>query len=414
MKASKLLIVPWLLSSSYLVANEQNLKYDAYISDYKQKEFLYDYKKNEQESLKLRDSWIAPIQLDYSYSRSNPYIGEQISENASVRMNQPIFRSGGIYYGIKFAGASRLFSDYTTDSLKRKMIKDTIATLFQIKQYELFEQKQKLQIANAEINLEQKKEEYLSGQLDSGFLDDAIIQKNVVTQAMYDIETTKEKLIATFHSLSDLDYKTAKLPRLELISQDEFLKNNIALKLSDVTVEKNRYAKNVTVASYLPNVSFNASYNWNKKENQQFSATIPPNSEENAYYSYGFSVSMPLDFNSFRDVESAKVDYLKSKVLLLDKKRELEALFVQVMQNIKNYDKKIALSHENMKLYAKLLSDTEELYSAGYKTEYDVNTLKNSLAIQELDTKIYEIDKQLELLTLYEMYMKANVEGEYK
>jgi outer membrane protein TolC len=329
-------------------------------------------------------------------------------------MNQPVFRSGGIYYGIKFAGASRLFSDYTTDSLKRKMIKDTIATLFQIKQYELREHKQELQIANAEINLEQKKEEYLSGRLDSGFLDNAIIQKNIVTQTMYDIETTKEKLIATFHSLSDLDYKTAKLPHLELISQDEFLKNNIALKLSDVTVEKNRYAKNVKIASYLPNVSFNASYNWNKKENQQFAATLPSNSEENAYYSYGVSVSMPLDINSFRDVESAKVDYLKSKVLLLDKKRELESLFSQVMQNIKNYEKKIALSHENIELYSKLLHDTEELYEAGYKTEYDVNTLKNSLAIQELDTKIYEIDKQLELLTLYEMYMKASVEGEDK
>jgi hypothetical protein len=158
-------------------------------------------------------------------------------------MNQPIFRSGGIYYGIKFAGASRLFSDYTTDSLKRKMIKDTIATLFQIKQYELREHKQALQIANAEINLEQKKEEYLSGRLDSGFLDNAIIQKNIVTQTMYDIETTKEKLIATFASLSDLDYKTAKLPHLELISQDEFLQNNIALKISDVTVVRNRYAK---------------------------------------------------------------------------------------------------------------------------------------------------------------------------
>jgi outer membrane protein TolC len=406
MKVLALLTVPCLLFSG-LFANEKNLKYDAYISDYKQKEFLYDYQKNEQESLKLRDSWIAPVLLDYSYGRSNPYIGEQIAENAAVRVNQPIFRSGGIYYGIKFAGASRLFSDYTTDSQKRTMIKETLATLFQIKQYGLKEEKQKLQIENAKINLEQKKEEYLSGRLDSGFLDNAVIQKNIVTQTMYDIETTKEKLIATFHSLSDLDYKTASLPHLALISQEEFLKNNIALKLSDVSIEKNRYAKNVTIASYLPSVNLNASFNWNKKQNQQFSANIPPNSEENAYYSYGFSISLPLDVNSLRDVESARVDYLKAKVLQLDKKRELEALFKQVMQNIKNYEKKIALSYENMQLYAKLLQDTQELYEAGYKTEYDVNTLKNSLKIQELDTKIYEIDKQLELLTLYEMYINA-------
>jgi len=410
MKASRLLISLSLLSST-LFCNENNLKYDSYISDYKQKEFGYDYKKSEVEALKLRDSWIVPLQLNYSYSRSNPYIGEQITQNASIRMNQPIFQSGGIYYGIKFAGASRLFSDYTIDSAKRKMIKDTISTLLQIKQYELREKKQKLQIANAEINLEQKKEEYLSGQLDSGFLDNAIIQKNIVVQTMYDIETTKEKLIATFHSLSDLDYKTTQIPHLELITQDEFLKHNIALELSKATIQKERYAKDVTVASYLPSVNFTASYNWNKSENQQFSATIPADSEENRYYSYGLSISIPIDVNSFRSVESARVNYLKSKVLELDKLRELKALFEQVMQNIDNYEKKIHLSHENIKLYAKLLKDTKELYSAGYKTKYDVETLENSLEIQNIDTKIYEIDKQLELLTLYEMYMNVQLRG---
>jgi outer membrane protein TolC len=395
-----------------LFCNENNLKYDSYLSDYKQKEFGYDYNKNEEESLKLRDSWIAPLQLNYSYSRSNPYIGEQISQSASVRMNQPIFQSGGIYYAIKFAGASKLFNDYTVDSAKRKMIKDTISTLLQIKQYELREKKQKLQIANAEINLEQKKEEYLSGQLDSGFLDDAIIQKNVVVQTMYDIETTKEKLIATFHSFSDLDYETTKLPHLELISEDEFLKSNISLRLAQATIEKNRYAKDVTISSYLPSVNFTASYNWNKKENQQFTASIPADSEENRYYSYGFAISMPLDINTFRSVESARVDYLKSEVLKLDKLRELKALFEQVMQNIHNYEKKILLSRENIDLYAKLLRDTKELYSAGYKTKYDVDTLANSLKIQNLDMKIYEIDKQLELLTLYEMYMNIQLRGE--
>jgi len=412
MKALKLLIALSLISSA-LIANEKSLKYDSYLSDYKQKEFSYDYEKNSAEAFKLRNSWIAPIQLDYSYSRSNPYIGEQISQSASARVNQPIFQSGGIYYGIKFASANKLFSDYTIDSAKRKMIKDTIATLFQIKQYELREAKQKLQIANADINLKQKQEEYLSGQLDSGFLDNAIIQKNIVTQTMYDIETTKEKLIATFHSLSDLDYQTTKVPYLELISEDDFLKYNISLKLSEATIEKNRYAKNVKIASYLPSLNFTAAYNWNKRDNQQFSSNLPPNSEENNYYSYGFAVSIPLNINSLKDIESARVDYLKSKVLKLDKVRELEALFRQVMQNIKNYEKKIALSHENMKLYSKLLEDTKELYNAGYKTEYDVNTLKNSLEIQSLDSRIYEIDKQLELLTLYEMYMNAKVEGNY-
>ena len=403
MKALSLFTLLCLTSS--LVANESNATLDSYISKYKQAEFSYDYEKNEAEASKLRDSWIAPVRLNYSYSKSNPYIGEQTSQSASVRMEQPIFQSGGIYYGIKFAGASKLLSDYTTDSAKRKLIKESVSLLMQIKQYEFKEKKQKLQIDNADINLQLKKEQYLSGQLDSGFLDDAIIQKNVVIQSMYDIQTMKEKLIAQFESLSDLDYKSVEVPHLELISQEEFLKHNIALKVSEANQEMNMYAKDVRVAAYLPNVNFTASYNWNKKENQQFSEVLPASSEENDYYSYGVAVSIPLDINTFRDIESARVDYLKSKVLKEDKKRELNALFKQVMQNIANYDKKIALSRENIALYSKLLSDTKELYSAGYKTEYDVKTLENSLKIQNMDREIFEIDKQLELLTLYEMYI---------
>ena len=72
---------------------------------------------------------------------------------------------------------------------------------------------------------------------------------------------------------------------------------------------------------------------------------------------------------------------------------------------IKIGDKKIKLSLESKELYEKLLVDTQKLYEAGYKTKYDVDTLKNSLKIAELDSKIYEIDKQYELLNLYEMYV---------
>ena len=407
MKALKLSLLLFLSFSTFVRANENNASLESYISTYKQEAFSYDYEKNKVESSKLRDSWIAPININYSLSRSKPYEKEQQNESAAIKMDQPIFQSGGIYYGIKFANASKRYSDYSIDVAKRKMIKDTIALLMQIKQTALKEKKQALLIENSDINLKQKQEEYLSGQLDSGFLDNAIIQKNIVTQTLYDIQTAKEKLITQFHTLSDLDYKTAHIPHLEFITQKDFIKHNIILKKTDEAVMKNRYAKDVRIAKYLPRVSITAGYNWSKSSGQQFYAggQLFDSSNELNYYDYGLRVSMPLDINTFRDIESAKVDYLKSQVVKKDKERELQALFEQVMHNIKNVDKKIALSNENKKLYSKLLRDTKELYAAGYKTEYDVNTLQNSLAIQNLDTKIYEINKQLELLTLYEMYV---------
>jgi len=404
MKALKLLTLLSILSNTVVFANENNNTLDRYISNLKKEQFNYEYKKNEAESSKLRDSWIAPLNLNYSYSRSKPYEDEQVNQNAAIKMDQPIFQSGGIYYGIKFANASKLYSEYTIDVAKRKMIKDTISILMQIKQTELKIEAQKLQIINSDINLAQKKEQYLSGQLDSGFLDNAIIQRNIVISAFYDIQTAQERLITQFSTLSDLNYKTAVIPHLEFLSSEEFIQHNIVLKKNDAVIAKSEYFKDVTVAKYLPKVSFTAGYNWSKSE-QQFASGQTPFKNNLSYYDYGVRASMPLDINTFRDIESVKVDYLKAKIVREDKERELEALFEQTQHNIDNFDKKIALSNENIELYKKLSQDTLKLFNAGYKTEYDVNTLKNSLAIQKIDSKVYEIDKQLELLNLYEMYV---------
>ena len=407
MKGLNLLLLLCLGSSSTLLANENNASLDSFISDYKNQQFEYDYKKSEAESSKLRDSWIAPLRLNYNYSKSNPYTTEQLNESAGIRMDQPIFQSGGIYYGIKFADASKLYNDVSIDVAKRKMIKDAISLLMQIRQTSLRIQKQKLQIKNSDINLLQKKEQYLNGQLDSGFLDNAIIQKNIVVQALYDIETNREKLINKFSALSDLNYKKVSILHLKMISKNEFLHYNTYIKQSEYSLEKSLYAKDVRVAKYLPKVNLTAGYNWQKTSNQQFSPTFPAFSQERDYYDYGFKLSIPIDINTFRDIESAKVDYLKSQVIKKDRVRELSALYDQVMNNIKNFNKKIALSRQNRELYKKLLDDTEKLYASGYKTKYDVQTLTNSLAIQKIDTKIYKMDKQLELLNLYEMYIKA-------
>ena len=410
MKALALLSL--LLVSSSLLANDGNQSSSLldYISKNKQQQFSYDYEKNEAESSKLRDSWIAPIQLNYNYSRSKPYTKEQIQQNAAIKMDQPIFQSGGIYYGIKFANASKRYNDYSIEVAERKMIKDAVAILMQIKKTTLQEKRQVLQIQNSEINLEQKKEEFLNGRLDSGFLDNAIIQRNIVKEALFDIQNAKAKLISQFEALSDLDYRQAPIPHLELINLDQFLQSNIVLRQAHSKIEQDRYLKNVTVAKYLPKVNFTAGYNWQKSEGQQFFIGNNPvdiATNELHYYDYGVHASMPLDINTFRDIESVKVDYLKSQIVQEDKKRELVKLFEQVMHNIANWDKKIRLSEENQELYTKLLDETTQLYKAGYKTEYDVQTLQNSLAIQKIDTQIYEIDKQLELLTLYEMYVNG-------
>lgn len=403
MKVLNLLSLLLVAFSTQSFANEKGSTLNTYISDYKKQQFDFDYQKNEADASILRDSWIAPINLNYNYSKSNPYSDVEVRETAAIRMDQPIFRSGGIYYGIKFAEHSHKYADYSVDVAKRKLIKDTIAILMQIKQKDLQVVRQKLQIENSEINLKLKKEQYLSGQLDSGFLDNAVIERNVVIQNLFDVETAKERFISTFSALSDLDYKTASTPYLELLDKEQFLQHNIVLKMAHSNTKKNMYAKDVTVAKYLPQVSLTAGYNWTKNDSKfQFGGD-----RERDYYDYALKVNMPLDINTFRDIESSRVDFLKSQVVAEDKKVELIAIFTQVMHNINNLEKKKNLSLENKEIYSRLLEDTKNLFNAGYKTQYDVDTLENSVQISELDSKIFEIDKQLELLTLYEMYVNG-------
>jgi len=402
MKVLNLYITLSLLCSISLLGEDENL--DKYISENKKEQFNYDYKKNMVESSKLGHSWVSPLDLSYSYSKSNPYDNKQTKINYGINIDQPIFKSGGIYYAIKYAEASKIYANYSTDIIKRKLVKDAISLLMQIKQTDLKIIKQNLQIKNSEINLAQKKEDYLNGQLDSGYLDNAIIERNTIIQALYDIQTNKERLISKFQAISDINYNNAFVPTLKLVTKNEFLNHNIVLNKSQSEIAKNRYYKDIIVAKYLPSINLTAGYSWQESKNQQFipgglSSTIDTN-----FYNYGFRISFPLDINTFSDIESAKVDYLKSQLIVEDKKRELKAIFEQVMQNIENFKKKKQLSIENRYIYEKLLADTKELFNAGYKTEHDVKLLQNSVKIQERDVEIFEIDKQLELLNLYEMY----------
>ena len=84
--------------------------------------------------------------------------------------------------------------------------------------------------------------------------------------------------------------------------------------MADSKTQKDMYAKDATIAKYLPQVSLTAGYNWSKTDSQ-----FAFGSSEKDYYDYGFKVSMPININTFRDIESSRVDFLKSKVVDEDK-----------------------------------------------------------------------------------------------
>lgn len=405
MKVLHHLIALSLLSSALLAQEKHSL--EEYISENKRYFYELEEQRIDASSDLLRDTWISPIMLNYSHGVSEAYDTKTTTKKGSISIDQPIFQSGGILFGIRFAEASRHYSQYAAEVAKKKLIKDALSLLIQIKQSDLRIQKQHLLIDNAAINLELKTEQYMSGQIDSSFLDDAIIQKNEVQQVLYDLEAAKERLVSQLRVISDVAYEEVTLPTLSLIEHEEFVTHNVSYKLAQMESEKAYYSKNMIFAKYLPQFSVYGGYNFDKVENLNFAGQTlggASSTRETDYATYGLKVSMPLDINSYDDYEASRLTYMQAKSLQEDKKREIEAAYEQVMQNIANFEKKIALSEENKKLYKKLLEDTQKLFDVGYKTEYDVALLENSYKMQELDRELFVFDRQLEILTLYEMY----------
>ena len=64
-------------------------------------------------------------------------------------------------------------------------------------------------------------------------------------------------------------------------------------------------------------------------------------------------------------------------------------------------DERIDITNEDLALYKSILNIIEEEKEAQLKTQSDVDTLQNSQKIKSVDLKIYEIDKQIELLEIY-------------
>jgi len=360
--------------------------------------FEYDLERNELESDKLSKSWINPVMLRYSQSSTTRYPGQTVTTgNYSVAIDQPIFRSGGIYYAIKYANSHRLVN--RTDLLlqRRAMIGDAASTLFELKKNVLLRKKMAYQIKNDRIDIRQKRESYNAGLLDSSFLDQAILKKSQDEASLLELELGFLELKQRFSLLSDKDPAKLKLPKLKLISKESYRSENLELKRDIYLAEESQYQEHMTVAKYLPSVSLQGQY----LDGDLNPLWTSAGKMKESYYNYGFTVSMPLDINTFTDIESSKVSKLRAATQVVDRRERVNEEYDWIRNSLQILDRKIVLAKKDEKIYSNLYRLTKDLAKAGEKTDLDVQVMHNSREIRKLDQKIYEIDKQIQLLKLY-------------
>jgi outer membrane protein TolC len=367
------------------------------LSDNKELLFDYDFKSNELQSDMLSKSWINPVRLQYSKRYSTQFTDRTSRTGSySIIIDQPIFRSGGIYYAIKYSQALRDANEAELRLQKRQMIGDAVSILFNLKKNRLEQQKMKYLIKNDKIDIRQKRDSYESGLLDSSFLDQAILKKSQDEATLLELELNLLELKQRFSLLSDKKPDGLRLPILKLMSKSNYGEQNLELKKDRLRAEQSAYNANVTTAKYLPTVSLQGQYT----DGDLNPLYANPMLEER-YYNYGFTVSMPLDINSLTDIEASKVEKLRAAVQVLDRKDQIAQEYEWIHNSLSILDKKIVLAQKDEKVYNNLFRLTKNLAQAGEKTSLDADIMQNSLQIRKLDQKIYKIDKQVQLLKLY-------------
>jgi hypothetical protein len=379
----------FLASSSFAAQND---KLDESILSKKRLE-IFDLSKKqiEENSSKLKKDWINPV--NYTYSKV--YGDKYDTEKSFISVDQPIFKTGGIYKAIKYANAQRLYSHLDLDLQKKAMIKDTTTILFNIHKLQLQIKKQELLVKNGEIDIQRKKEQVLNGFSDTSLLDNAILDTNTKRNALADLVYQKEELIDQFSTYASGNYETFTLPKFKIINKDIFIKNNLNLLKSKADISSKKDFSWMTISKYLPTVS--ATYDYTKYH----SSNNPTINTADDVQNYGIKVTMPLDTRTFNDIQSTRIDYLKAKLDFDNQILEQENYFKSKLSKIKMIDSKIAIAKNDYVLYNSLLDVIMEEKEAELKTQSDVDTLLNSKKIRELDLKIYNIDKQIELLDIY-------------
>ncbi|MDD3591717.1 MAG: TolC family protein [Sulfurovum sp.] len=363
------------------------------------KSMIFDYQMqtNELESDKLYKSWINPVMLRYSKNFNEQFkSGTIITENFTVSIDQPIFRSGGIYYAMKYSEALREANSAEINLQRRMMITDAVTTLFNIHKNRLQQKKMHYQINNDKIDIRQKRDSYNAGLLDSSFLDQAMLKKSQDETTLLELELGLRAYQQQFSLLSDKNPDTLKLPTLTLVNKQNYKEANLELQRDRQKALEMSHNQKMTWAKYLPTVSVNGQYT----DGDLNPLYANPNLKEK-YYSYGISVSMPLDINTFDDIEASKVAKLQAEVQVLDREETVEQEYEWIISNLDILERKIALAREDEKLYESLYEVTSNLAKAGEKTSLDAEVMQNTLQIRKLDQKIYAIDKQIELLKLY-------------
>ena len=369
-----------------------------FLSADKEELLKYQKEQNQVQSNQLEKAWIKPITLQYSKNFSTQFGDTIHTQQFFVSVDQPIFKMGGLWAAIKYAKALGKANDLDIELQKRELISQALTILYNLKKSKLQLAKLDYTIQNDNLDIQVQKESYEQGLSNRTLYDQALLKHNLDVTSKLELELSIVKLENDFSLLSDSDPYTLSLPNFSMLDKDRYMDNHLEVQRDSLRVEEKNENKYVTLSKYLPEVSIVGRYT-NEDLNPLFAA--PGSSIKEKYYNYGFKVTLPINVNSFDDVQNAKIEYLNAKITLDEKKKIITNNYTLAVKRLEIIDKKIALSHEDASHYASMLATAKDLEKIGDQTSLDTQMVVNNVKVRDLDQEIYKIDAQLELLGLY-------------
>ncbi|MFY9069507.1 TolC family protein [Aliarcobacter butzleri] len=332
--------------------------------------------------------WLNDLNISLSQSKDDENIK---TKDYSLNLNQKILDFGGISSQIDYA--NNLFKQ---EALKIKMenfedLNTLYKNLIDLKINDINILQNDLNIKNSEIEVDIKKSQYRNGQSDISDLNDAIMKKNLLEDSKMNLKLNKVIYENDIKKLTSYEINNLSIPSISLISKDIFLEKSTKKLYANLEsqVSQNEYKK--TKSKYLPALNLTGAVGY------QDSTT----KKSQDYYNYGASITMPLNYTFSNDIEYSKLVYLQNRKKEELTSIELEKVYDSSIETIKQFENRINLALNDIKLYEELLELNQEEFNAGFKADEDVQTLKNSKEIRKLDIEKYKLNIKKELLYIY-------------
>jgi outer membrane protein TolC len=366
-----------------------------------QKQRYYEHQKEQIEASyeKTRYDWLSPINLKASdiYEKTAAYGTKDTRQNISAGIAQDLFRSGGITYTLEYAQAKREADTLALGKDISVVNQQLIAAVLTYRKNKIALEQSELRLKNAQIEIFLKRKQYEAGDIDITFLNNALMNQSNELKNNTSLRYTLAQQKFEASKLSDTSIDSITLPTYTLAQKEDFLEDGWDIRTSQALAASAAQQYGQIKSSYLPKLTFIADAGYQRFDTQ----SMPSSDYRGNFYDAGFQLSMPLAYNSSATSQEAQAVYLKQQAQTADAKRQMSAVYEQTVALVESYKRTISITQENLNYYDELLSTTKIAVNAGYKAGYDLKTLQNTRAIEELEIKINELNIQIQLSLLH-------------